>query len=66
MVTQQVKNLTSTHDDVGLIPGRAHWVKDLAMPPLWCRSNMWLGSCSAVAVVLRGNFQMLEVHTYKY
>ena len=31
-VTQWVKNLTSTHEDVGLIPGLAHCVKDLALP----------------------------------
>ena len=30
VVAQQVKNLTSIHDDVGLIPGLAQWVKDLA------------------------------------
>ena len=30
-VAQQVKNLTSIHEDVGLIPGLAHWVKDLTL-----------------------------------
>ena len=30
---QQFKNLTSTHEDVGLIPGLAQGVKDLAL--LW-------------------------------
>ena len=29
VVAQQVKNLTSIHDDVGLVPGFALWVKDL-------------------------------------
>ena len=31
MVTQQVTNLTSSHEDVGSIPGLDQWVKDLAL-----------------------------------
>ena len=31
VVAQQVKNLTSIHEDTGLIPGLAHWVKDLVL-----------------------------------
>ena len=30
-VAQQVINLTSTHDDVGLIPGLAQWAKYAAL-----------------------------------
>ena len=30
IVAQQVKNLTSLHEDEGLIPGLTQWVKDLA------------------------------------
>ena len=51
-MTQQVKNKSRIHEDVGLIPGLAQWVKDkhccklrvgrrcssyLALLWLWCR-----------------------------
>ena len=39
-----VMNQASTHEDVGLIPGPAEWVKDL------CRWQSCLGSSIAVAV----------------
>ena len=31
-VAQQVKNLSSIHEDAGLLPGLALWVKDLVLP----------------------------------
>ena len=31
-MAQRVKNPTSVHEDVGSVPGLAHWVKDLALP----------------------------------
>ena len=36
-VAQQVKNQTSIPEDTGSIPGLTQWVKDLALPWLWCR-----------------------------
>ena len=32
IVAQRVKNLTSIHEDVDLIPGLAQWVKDPMFP----------------------------------
>ena len=32
VVAQQVMNPTNTHEDEGLIPGLAPWVKDLVLP----------------------------------
>ena len=49
VVAHRVMNLISIHEDVDSLPGLAQWVKDCY--ELWCRLQMWLGSCVAVAVV---------------
>ena len=46
-----VMNPPSIHEDMGLIPGLSQWVKDLALPGLWCRLQIPLRSHDAVAVV---------------
>ena len=47
-----VMNPTSDHEDVGSIPDFTHWVKDLVLLWVGHRSQMWLRSHVAVAVVL--------------
>ena len=37
VVAQRVTNPTSIHEDVGSIPGLAHWIKEPALLLLWCR-----------------------------
>ena len=51
IVTEQVKNLTSIHDDVASLSG----LRIRHCCNLWRRSQMWLGSQVAVAVVQSGN-----------
>ena len=52
-MAQQVKNPKHVHGDVGLIPGLAQWVEELALPQVaGNRLQMWLGSSVAVALAV--------------
>ena len=50
-MAQQLTNQISIHEDVGLIPGLAQWLRIWHCHELWYRSQTWLGSCTAVAEV---------------
>ena len=55
VVAHWVTNPTSTHEDVGSIPGLTQWVKDLLLHKLWCSSQTRLRSAVVVAVAVAGS-----------
>ena len=55
IVAQWVKNLTSIHEDVDLIPGLAQWLRIRCFHEQLCMSQMRLRSSVAVAVAKAGS-----------
>ena len=49
-MAQQLMSPTSIHEDVGLIPGLAQWLRNQHCCERWCRSKTRLRSHVAVAV----------------
>ena len=59
VVAQWLTNMTRNNEVVGLIPSLAQWVKDPALPELWCRLQTRLGSLIAVAPAATAQIRLL-------
>ena len=55
-MSQSLTNPIRNHEVAGLIPSLAQWVKDPALPELWCRSQTQVGSWVAVALAQAGGY----------
>lgn len=67
-MAQWIKNPTSIHDDVGLIPSLAQWVKDLTLLQAAVTDAAQIWCCCGISRQLQlqldpqpGNFHMLQV-----
>ena len=54
-MVQHVKNPTTIHENSGLIPGLAQWVRSWCCLDPWCRLQMWFGFNP-----LSGNLNLLQ------
>ena len=58
-------NLTGIHEDAGSIPGLLSGLRIQHCHELWCRSQMWLGSRVAVAVVLASGHNLNSIPAWE-